>query len=430
MTLSDPRKFHFACIDEWGRGTDQKYDLMQTLSSMSLGDSIHTLQTLREGLALITRGSKRISVISRLSNDVDGMWTSLRTLWESVGEAEDYEPGAELSSFKTGSKYYGLASDRPYDDLSPDGKKKDENNSLTRPESAAHAGSTLAASIGTSVVSLIPSVLIGTQSVFTTLVQTGVQTAIPTYVVHGSKLVVAHYTIFTSSTPITGWFPHHIVAISPLCIPVFSGVFFLASSLDSLHSYSHNHCSLRSALINSAQGAAAGGAIGLLYYGLVTSFGVAHAPLISAGLCVGWLLSLYSSQSLSSADLVVGSVANLAGVSAFLLTGNPVLAVAAALLGSAVGSAAHFFASASWEKYLLHRLQTKARAVLGVDPGASRREIESKYRQLARGCHPDKTNKDSTEFELIHVAKEILLLPSAYVSARPELPADYLDTPD
>ena len=381
------------------------------------------------------------------------MWMNLKSLWDSVGDVDESAEGAELSIVRHGSRYYGLINENNTGSAisTPSCSRSD---CLSTRETAAHAGSTLAASLSTSVVTFVPSVLLGTQSLYTTIVPLGSQSVMPVYALQNGQMIVSHYSIFTASSPISGWFPHHIMAVSVWSIPVFSSMFAIATSLDSIHSYFHNHCSLKSALTNCATGAVSGGAIGIVYYGLVSSVGMVHAPVISAALCVGWLMVLYWTRNVSSTEVVIGSVANLAGISTFLMTFNPILSICAALAGSYIGSAAHLWVSSKWRDYLQSRLVETSLEILSIERTATRFEIESAYRKLAREHHPDK-NGSREMFELIHIAKDILLFDLRRVKTtkrteffwytiynamasiipsedqtRIELPTDYLDTPD
>jgi hypothetical protein len=108
--------------------------------------------------------------------------------------------------------------------------------------------------------------------------------------------------------------------------------------------------------------------------------------------------------------MITGTVANIAGIATFLLSSNAIFAIAAALAGSALTSSACAWISSAWSQHLRCRLASKASEVLGVPSSASRTEIESAYRRLARTYHPDKCGGSRDKFELIHVAKEVLLL--------------------
>lgn len=108
--------------------------------------------------------------------------------------------------------------------------------------------------------------------------------------------------------------------------------------------------------------------------------------------------------------MITGTVANIAGIATFLLSSNAIFAVAAALAGSAITSSACAWISTEWSQHLRSRLACKASEVLGVPLSASGTDIESAYRRLARTYHPDKCGGSRDKFELIHVAKEVLLL--------------------
>ena len=56
----------------------------------------------------------------------------------------------------------------------------------------------------------------------------------------------------------------------------------------------------------------------------------------------------------------------------------------------------------------------EALSVLGLDIGASKSDVEKKYRKLARELHPDRKGGDTAKFYLISEAKDVLLesLPS------------------
>ena len=335
-------------------------------------------------------------------------------MWDSVGERDDEDVSQELVSYTPSTRSYQIRSNWESDaapsEASATTTAGDPSYHITTKEKGPHAGSTLAASMSTGVVGLLPTVLIGTKSTYTTLVHEGTKVVLPQYALQNSQLVVSHYSVFTSHAPLMGWFPHVIATVSPLTIPLFASTFALAHALDSVHSLTNNWCSLGSALANVTKGAAAGGVIGGLYFGVVSVVGIAHAPLVSTTLCLGWLLSTYLTRpSSSSADLAVGGVANVAGIATFLLTANPWLSLVAALTGSLVGSTLHSWLSSQWTGYLTSRLSDKACGVLGVSPNASKAEVESRYRHLARTFHPDKQGNREM-FELIMVAKEILLL--------------------
>ena len=377
-------------------------------------DVTRTLAALREGLTLISGWSEKISIVSRLRRDIDMMWKGCKDVWDSVGDRDDDDFSHELSSYRNSGRSYEIRrTEWGADDLQTEASSSSgitPDSALTTRESAAHVGSTLAASMSTSVSSMLPTVLIGTQSVHTTIVHAGTQVAIPQYILVNGQLVIDHYHILTASAPIQGWFPHNLFTVPVSTVPMFAATFALTHALDSIHSYVNNRCSLNSAIANVLKGAASGGIVGGLYYGAVSVVGIVHAPLISAGLCLGWLASTYFTRAnVSSSDLAVGALANVAGLATFLVSSSPLLSVLAALAGSFAASGALAWLSHKWAHHLRSRLSDSARAVLAVTPEATRSEIESAYRQLARKHHPDKSGSREY-FELIQVAKEILLL--------------------
>ena len=377
-------------------------------------DVVGTLKALREGVTLISGWSEKPSILSRLRHDIDLMWVGCKDLWDSVGDRDEDDYTQELSAFRSSNRSYGVIRDEWGDgDLhmsSSSSRHSCPEESLTTRENAPHVGSTLAASMGTSVSSVLPTVLIGTQSLHTTIVKAGTQVAIPQYTLVNGQLVVDHYNILTASSPIQGWFPHGIVTLPVSTIPVFAATFALTHALDSVHSYVNNRCSFRAAVANVLTGTVSGGVVGGIYYAAVSAAGMAHAPLISAGLCLGWLGSTYFTRSnVSSSDLMVGALANVAGLTTFLVSSSPWLSVLAALGGSLAASGALAWLSQKWAQHLRSRLSETARAVLGVSAEATRNEIESAYRQLARKHHPDKQGSREY-FELIQVSKELLLL--------------------
>jgi hypothetical protein len=94
-----------------------------------------------------------------------------------------------------------------------------------------------------------------------------------------------------------------------------------------------------------------------------------------------------------------------------LVSGSAWVSMLGALLASVVGSSIYTWLSHKWSERLNDRLSESAAEILGISSSASKREIESAFRRLARDCHPDKQGGSSGRefFELISVSKEILL---------------------
>ncbi len=380
-----------------------------------------------------------------------------KEVWDSVGEHEDLDEYQELSSYRSSGRFYGIRrTEWGSDDTGgpPIGDATSREEVATQ-ERSGYVGSTLAASVSTSVSSVLPTVLIGTQSVFTTIVHAGSQVAIPHYALTDGQLVFDHYTILQASKAIPGWYPHAITTVPLSCIPLYAATFGLAHTLDSIHSYVNNRCTAQAAVSNVLSGLTSGGLVGSVYYGAITALGIAHAPMISTGLCLAWLVRNYFRHRNSLTDLAVGGVANLAGLASFITYASPWLSVMSALIVSIVSSSAISWLSELWSRRLRKKLRESAAQILGVHAKASRIEIESAYRQSARMHHPDKQG-DRTLFELISVSKEILLtaeiesdssfsfmdlvtsISNSFLSinqpVKPkhvlELPADFLASPD
>ena len=376
-----------------------------------LSDNAVTLAALRDGLGLLLETGQRPSILSRLKADLDVLVSRCKEVWDSVGEHEEFDEYQELSSYRSSGRYYGIRRTEWGSDNTGGSSVADTTTSredVATQERSGYVGTTLAASISTSVSSVLPTVLIGTQSVFTTIVHAGSQVAIPHYALTEGQLVFDHYTILQATQSIPGWYPHAITTVSVSCIPLYAATFGLAHTLDSIHSYLNNRCTAQAAVSNVLSGLTAGGLVGSAYYGAIAALGIAHAPIISTGLCLTWLVGNYFRHRNSLTDLAVGGLANLAGLASFLMYGSPWLSVISALAGSFVASSTISWLSDLWSRRLRERLRESAAQILGVDPRASRVEIESAYRQLARMHHPDKQG-DRTLFELICVSKEILL---------------------
>ena len=398
---------------------------------------------------------------------MDVLLSGCKELWDSVGEHEEYDEFQELSSWRSSGRSYEIRRIEWGDEDSTSYRRQasDPSRTVATRESAPYAGSTLAASLSTSISSILPTVVIGTQSLVTTLVHPGTQVAIPMYAMSDGQLVFDHYSIFTASDPITGWAPQLITTAPVSTIPMYAATFGVAHALDSIHSYVNNRCSARAAITNVLTGTTAGGIVGGAYYGAITVFGMSHAPLISTGLCLSWLVANYwrHRERSNITDLAVGGIANLAGLTCFLVSGSAWLSVISALAGSLVSSSALSWLSKKWSDRLRDRLCESACEILGVARDSSRIEIESAFRQLARTYHPDKQG-NRNYFELLCVSKEILLMRTepekdvknsnlsfmdiigsvghSFLSVtttmpshqpqqpRLELPTDYLDSPD
>jgi hypothetical protein len=428
-----------------------------------------TLGALREGIALISDRQEKPSIFSRLRRDMDVLLSGCTELWDSVGEYEEYDDCEELASWRTSGRSYEIRRIEWGDDHPSTYHRhaSDPSRTVSTRETAPYAGSTLAASLSTSISSVLPTVVIGTQSLVTTLVHAGTQVAIPVYAMSEGQLVLDHYTILTAPDSITGWAPQMITTAPVSTIPMYAATFAVAHALDSIHSYVNNRCSARAAITNVLSGTTAGAIVGSAYYGAVTVFGMAHAPLISTGLCLSWLVANFwrHRERSNATDLAVGGIANLAGLTCFLVSGSAWLSVISALAGSLVSSSALSWLSKKWSDRLRDRLCESACEILGVARDSSRIEIESAFRQLARTYHPDKQG-NRNYFELLCVSKEILLLraeteekgnekisnfsfmdiigsvghsflsvattmPAREIKQAPlELPSDYLDSPD
>jgi hypothetical protein len=254
-------------------------------------------------------------------------------------------------------------------------------------------------------------VAIGTEAWYGSIVNQGATAVIPQYAFQNGQILVDHYNVLTAQAGIYGWIPHAITTISPLAIPLFGAVFSISHSLDSIHSYLNNHCSLTGAITNVTKGGLVGTGLGVAYYGLVATFGISYIPLISSTLCLSWLVYSYLRKGSSSSDLVMGFTGNISSILTYVLVGNPLLALAASLAGSVVGHKVHSLITSQWTSILRRNLVTRSKLVLGIpdDTFPTKSEIESVYRRLARQCHPDKAGGDRTQFEIITVAKDILL---------------------
>lgn len=367
------------------------------------------LLALRKGLALMTEWSEKPSILTRLRRDIDRLVSNCREIWDSVNEYDDMDDSQELASFRRSGRYYEIRRIEYGDDTDSSRRSTASGEGfICTVENAPNAGRTFAASLSSGLVSILPTLLVGTQSVFSTLVPIGTQVALPTYSLSMSgQIVLDHYSLFSASAPITGWLPQHVVTASLTTVPLFVATFAVSHSLDSLHSYLNNRCSANDAIANILRGSTAGAIVGSLYYGCVSFFGISHAPLISAGLCLGWLLTSRGNVM----DLVIGGLANVAGLTTFLVTSSAWVSMLGALTASVAGSSLFSWLSQKWSERLNDRLCDTATEILGLQADASRREIESAFRKLARQCHPDKQVGTGRRefFELISVSKEILL---------------------
>ena len=293
-------------------------------------------------------------------------------------------------------------------------------NPVSTKDASRDKGSSLAATVGASLAWVIPNIVVGTHSVYQTLVHAGAQVALPRYALLDGKLVVDHYAVFTAPTSITGWMPNAVLTVSPIVIPVFAATFSFAHGLDSIHACIHNRCSTRSALENVVTGGLAGGLVGSLYFSVVWFAGTGFAPIVSGSLCIGWLFtSCVILKRGTTSDFFVGTIANAAGFASFVFLSNAWLSVVASLAATAGARVTLTWISQRWNVFLKNRLSGTARQVLGVDSSVDRAGVESAYRNLARKHHPDK-NGSREYFELIHVSKEILLLDFHQQRSSPE----------
>jgi hypothetical protein len=379
---------------------------IQNADNVMNAEVTRKLRALREGLALTAEWSSRPSIISRLKKDIDALVSNCRELWESVSEYDDFDEFHEMSSFRTG-RYYEIRRSEWGDAHQNSGNRSTfSRHNLSTEEDSPYAGSTLAASVSSSIASLLPTVIIATQSTFATLVPVGTQVALPTYALSSSgQMVLDHYSVLTASSPIMGWYSKPVCTLPLSTVPVFVGTFAVAHALDSLHSYMNHRCSAKDAVSNVLKGSIAGAVVGGAYYGTIAAVGMAHAPIVSAGLCIGWLLISRGNKG----DIALGTIANLAGVTTFLVWGSAWLSLVGALGANLAGSSLLTWLSQKWSERLNSRLSLTASEILGVPQEASRTEIESAFRHLARQYHPDKVGGDREYFELISVSKDILL---------------------
>ena len=372
------------------------------------------LEALREGLRILQNDFRKSDSFLRLRSDVSDLARNCSEFWTNLGDvAEIGDPTDELSQLGTASRYHQIRS--TWESEREMGRNRtnhiSDSQQLALSDNAPHAGTAFAASIGTAVVALIPTIMSGSQSVFTTLVHAGSHAVLPQYILRDGQMVIDHYTILTSPDTIQGWAPQVISSISATSIPVFASMFALAYGLDGLHGYMNNQCSARAALVSLSRGALAGTVLGVSYYALVSSFGLVYAPVISTGLCMSWLIRLYANKSLSSSDLAIGTVGNISGITAFLLSGNPLVSMLVSILGGLVGGRLHELVSNHWSNQLHNRLVAKCREVLNIDScDPSRSQIDSAFRNEARKHHPDKQGGTREIFELMSVARDILLM--------------------
>ena len=375
-------------------------------------DARKLLEAMREGLSMANNAHEQHSALTRLKSDIDTLWRRCKEIWDSVGDQENETVAQELSAFRLSGRMYGLRAHWSTDQtaIRHEDRGPLEIGPLSTRDMSTDTGSTLAASVGSSMAWVLPNLVIGTHSVYQTLVYAGAQVALPSYTLLNGQLVVDHYTLLTASHPIHGWMPTNVTGISPMVIPVFGATFFFAHALDSIHACIRNRCSTTAAIQNVVSGGIAGGLVGLLYYSSVCVIGTAYAPIVSGSLCVGWLLtSFYIRKKGTFSDLFAGTIANAAGIAAFIAFSSPWLSIFASVTGSFVSQNVLTWISTRWTSYLRSRLAVTARQVLGVNASVSRTGVESAYRNLARKHHPDKRGCREY-FELIHVSKEILLL--------------------
>jgi hypothetical protein len=377
-------------------------------------DDSMALKALRNGLVIVSNNANKPGSYFRLKADVGNLLRNCSEFWNDLGDVTSaHDPIDELETLPVSGRQYEIRSTWASERNSFGGSRpKSYNNLLPATlDEAPHAGTAFAASVGTGVVSMIPSVISGTQSVFSTLVHSGAQSVIPQYTLLNGRMVIDHYTILTAPSAIHGWVPQAISTLSPLSVPIFGSMFALAYGLDGMHGYMNNQCSGQSALANIARGALTGTAIGLSYFSLVSLVGITFAPAISSGLCLLWLFRLFATNSLSPSDLAIGTAGNICGISAFLLSGNPFVSLFASAVGGLIGSNIYSIISLHWRTRLQNRLVETSREILNIESTQpTRSEIDSAYRREARKNHPDKFEGKRERFELVAVAREILIL--------------------
>lgn len=348
--------------------------------------------------------SERPSILRRLKNDIDDLLKSCRDVWDSVNENDEGDSSHELASFRSSGRFYEIRRTEWGDDERLPSLPEHSQQPLTTREKAPDVGKTLAASLSASCASIIPTLVIGTQSAFATLVPVGTQVALPTYTLSNGQVVLDHYSLFTASSQISGWYPNPVMTLSLSTIPVFVGTFALTHVLDSVHSYLNNRCSGKAAIAHVLRGSTAGAVVGSLYYGTVGIVGISHAPVVSAVVCLGWLIT----TRVRATDVAVGSFANLAGLGTFLISGSAWVSMLGAIGAGLVGSSLLAWLSHKWSERLNDRLCETASEILSVSGNACKHEVNSAFRKLARQFHPDKQGSRDY-FELISVSKEILL---------------------
>ena len=372
-----------------------------------------TLYSLREGFGILASGSNNKNSFIRLRSDVGALMKNCSDFWSDLGELGDHaDPAGELRIVGASRRRYNIrstwASER--EGFSNEGSELGNDRSLTNRDKAPHAGTAFAASVGTAVSALVHTVAVGTQSVYTTLVQAGAHSVVPQYVLRDGRMMLDHYTVLTAPNSIHGWTPQLVSSLSPLAVPMFSSMFALAYGLDGVHAYMNNQCSSKDALISITRGAFTGAVLGVGYFGTVSLCGLAYAPIVSTSLCILWLLRLFHLNSLSKFDLAIGAIGNITGLTAFLLSGSPLLSMLLSFGGGVVGGGIYTMVSSTWTCRLQKRLvETSSRILSITDSNPSRSQIDSAFRRQARECHPDKRVGTREDFELISIAREILV---------------------
>ncbi len=386
-----------------------------------LSDSVHErLVGLREALHLLHAKLKRESLVQILREDASSIRAGCGAVWDSIGDPEDDEMGDELTSVRSRSTAMRNLLDG--NDRAPSHapskkptRKGRSKLALANLEKNIGGGRTLSGSLASTVAAWIPVVFVGTHSTYSVVVPAGMKTLIPQYTMQGGQLVVDHYSMYTSSSSLSGWFPHAQSVVSLWTVPMFGGIFALSHSIDGIHGYLNNHCSLEAAVRTVSVGACAGLGMGLGYYSLVSLLGVASSPFVSLGLCSLWLIGCFVKRKPGEgfADLVIAGSANFGATIALVLTGgSSIVSLLAAIASSAIGGQVYSWGTQLWTKRLQAIMVQSACGVLQLEEDASPEEIRAAYRRLARVSHPDKSG-DREAFELAHVARDILLLHSS-----------------
>lgn len=383
---------------------------------MSVLDVHVTLEALRKALVVLEKREMQRSMVSKLRKDAENLKKSCGSIWDSIGDADDEEDGIRLDTVSrvTHSRRSLLSSSLTRESSHRSSSRKPRGHSKITPallEDNVGGGRTLAGSLGSTVAAWLPAVFVGTQSMYSVVVPVGMKTVIPHYTLQGGTLVVDHYSLYTSSSTLMGWAPIPHVVVSAVSIPIFASIFALSHSIDAIHGYVNNHCSLAAAMKTVAVGGLAGIGFGLAYYALVSSLGIASSPMVSLGLCSLWLLGCYVKRKPgeSFADLVIAGSANVGAVTALILSGGSSwVSLGAALATSVVGGKLYQWGNDLWTNRLEQSMIKSAREILKLDENATTDEINFAYRRMARVCHPDKSG-DREAFELIHLSKEILL---------------------